>query len=48
MEVTAATVIKADLVLLAMGFLGPERSRLLGGLGVKLTPREGEARRSTG
>ena len=30
---------KADLVLLAMGFLGPEKSRLLTDLGVKLTDR---------
>jgi glutamate synthase (NADPH/NADH) small chain len=29
----------ADLVLLAMGFLGPEREGLLGDLGVKLDPR---------
>ena len=29
----------ADLVLLAMGFLGPERGALLGDLGVKLTER---------
>jgi glutamate synthase (NADPH/NADH) small chain len=31
--------LKADLVLLAMGFLGPERSRLLDDLGVKLSER---------
>lgn len=30
---------KADLVLLAMGFLGPEKSKLLGDLDVKLTER---------
>jgi glutamate synthase (NADPH/NADH) small chain len=29
----------ADLVLLAMGFLGPERDGMLGQLGVKLTER---------
>ena len=31
--------IKADLILLAMGFVGPERGPLLGDLGVALTPR---------
>jgi glutamate synthase (NADPH) small chain len=31
--------LEADLVLLAMGFLGPERGRLLSQLGVKLTDR---------
>ncbi|MBI4485488.1 MAG: glutamate synthase subunit beta, partial [Acidobacteria bacterium] len=31
--------IRADLVLLALGFLGPETDGLLGGLGVKLTDR---------
>jgi glutamate synthase (NADPH/NADH) small chain len=31
--------VKADLVLLAMGFLGPERGSLLGSLGVKVTER---------
>jgi glutamate synthase (NADPH/NADH) small chain len=31
--------IKADLVLLAMGFTGPERGPLLNDLGVTLTPR---------
>jgi glutamate synthase (NADPH/NADH) small chain len=31
--------VPADLVLLAMGFLGPERSRLLDDLGVRLTDR---------
>jgi glutamate synthase (NADPH/NADH) small chain len=31
--------IPADLVLLAMGFLGPERSPMLSGLGVRLTER---------
>ena len=30
---------KADLVLLAMGFVGPEKSRLLSDLDVKLTER---------
>jgi glutamate synthase (NADPH/NADH) small chain len=30
---------KADLVLLAMGFLGPEKSKLLGDLDVQLTER---------
>jgi glutamate synthase (NADPH/NADH) small chain len=30
---------KADLVLLAMGFTGPEKSRLLGDLEVKMTER---------
>jgi glutamate synthase (NADPH/NADH) small chain len=30
---------QADLVLLAMGFLGPEKSKLLVDLGVKLTDR---------
>jgi glutamate synthase (NADPH/NADH) small chain len=30
---------KADLVLLAMGFVGPEKSKLLGDLDVKLTER---------
>ena len=30
---------KADLVLLAMGFAGPEKSRLLDDLGVKMTER---------
>ena len=32
-------VIKADLVLLAMGFLGPERNGMLDSLGVKMTDR---------
>src|SRR5207244_2500650 len=31
--------LKADLVLLAMGFLGPERRGMLGKLGVKMTDR---------
>ena len=31
--------LKADLVLLAMGFLGPERNGMLEQLGVKLTDR---------
>jgi glutamate synthase (NADPH/NADH) small chain len=31
--------VKADLVLLAMGFLGPEKGSLLSGLGVKMTDR---------
>ena len=31
--------IKADLVLLAMGFLGPERNGMLDALGVKMTDR---------
>jgi glutamate synthase (NADPH/NADH) small chain len=31
--------VKADLVLLAMGFLGPERGTLLGDLGVRMTDR---------
>ena len=31
--------LRADLVLLAMGFTGPEKSRLLSDLGVRLTPR---------
>jgi glutamate synthase (NADPH/NADH) small chain len=31
--------LKADLVLLAMGFLGPERGTLLGDLGVRMTER---------
>jgi glutamate synthase (NADPH/NADH) small chain len=31
--------LEADLVLLAMGFLGPERGSLLSQLGVKLTDR---------
>jgi glutamate synthase (NADPH) small chain len=31
--------VKADLVLLAMGFLGPERGSLLDSLGVKVTER---------
>jgi glutamate synthase (NADPH/NADH) small chain len=31
--------IKADLVLLAMGFLGPERNGMLDGLGVRMTDR---------
>ena len=31
--------VKADLVLLAMGFLGPERGTLLGDLGVRMTER---------
>ena len=31
--------VKADLVLLAMGFLGPERGSLLSGLGVRMTER---------
>jgi glutamate synthase (NADPH) small chain len=34
-----ATELEADLVLLAMGFLGPERSTLLSDLGVRLTER---------
>jgi glutamate synthase (NADPH/NADH) small chain len=33
------STIKADLVLLAMGFLGPERSGMLEQLGVRLTDR---------
>jgi glutamate synthase (NADPH/NADH) small chain len=33
------TVLKADLVLLAMGFLGPERTSFLDELGVRLTSR---------
>ncbi|MDD4868165.1 MAG: glutamate synthase subunit beta [Mycobacterium sp.] len=36
--------LKADLVLLAMGFVGPERSGLLTDLGVKLTERGNVAR----
>ena len=32
-------VIKADLVLLAMGFLGPERNGMLDSLGVKMSDR---------
>jgi glutamate synthase (NADPH/NADH) small chain len=36
--------IKTDLVLLAMGFVGPERGRLLDDLGVGLTPRGNVAR----
>jgi glutamate synthase (NADPH/NADH) small chain len=32
-------VMKTDLVLLAMGFVGAEKSRLLGGLGVRITER---------
>ena len=36
--------IKTDLVLLAMGFTGPERGPLLGDLGVNLTPRGNVAR----
>ncbi len=36
--------IDADLVLLAMGFVGPERAGLLSGLGVKLTDRGNVAR----
>ena len=35
----ASFEMKADLVLLAMGFVGPERSKLLGDLDVKLTER---------
>jgi glutamate synthase (NADPH/NADH) small chain len=31
--------VKADLVLLAMGFLGPERGTLLSNLGVRMTDR---------
>ena len=31
--------LKADLVLLAMGFLGPERGGMLDGLGVRITER---------
>jgi glutamate synthase (NADPH/NADH) small chain len=31
--------VEADLVLLAMGFLGPEKDGMLGQLGVKLTER---------
>ena len=31
--------VKADLVLLAMGFLGPERGSLLSDLGVRMTER---------
>jgi glutamate synthase (NADPH/NADH) small chain len=34
----------ADLVLLAMGFVGPEKSRLLADLGVALTDRGNVAR----
>jgi glutamate synthase (NADPH/NADH) small chain len=34
-----ATELEADLVLLAMGFVGPERSTLLSDLGVRLTER---------
>jgi glutamate synthase (NADPH/NADH) small chain len=36
--------LKADLVLLAMGFLGPERNGMLSQLGVALTPRGNVAR----
>ena len=36
--------LKADLVLLAMGFLGPEQSGMLSQLGVTLTPRGNVAR----
>ena len=36
--------IPADLVLLAMGFVGPERPGLLESLGVKLTDRGNVAR----
>jgi len=36
--------IPADLVLLAMGFVGPEKVGLLDGLGVKLTDRGNVAR----
>ena len=36
--------IPADLVLLAMGFIGPEKGGLLDGLGVKLTDRGNVAR----
>jgi glutamate synthase (NADPH/NADH) small chain len=39
--------IKADLVLLAMGFVGPERGPLLGDLGVALTPRGNVGRDGT-
>ena len=35
----SAFEMKADLVLLAMGFVGPEKSRLLTDLNVKLTER---------
>jgi glutamate synthase (NADPH/NADH) small chain len=40
----SAFEMKADLVLLAMGFAGPEKSRLLGDLGVALTERGNVAR----
>jgi glutamate synthase (NADPH/NADH) small chain len=36
--------LKADLVLLAMGFLGPEQTGMLSQLGVTLTPRGNVAR----
>ena len=35
----SAFEIPADLVLLAMGFVGPERGTLLGDLGVRMTER---------
>jgi glutamate synthase (NADPH/NADH) small chain len=35
---------KADMVLLAMGFLGPEKTRLLDELGVTFTERQTVAR----
>jgi glutamate synthase (NADPH/NADH) small chain len=40
----SAFEMKADLVLLAMGFVGPEKSRLLSDLGVALTDRGNVAR----
>jgi len=40
----SAFVMKADLVLLAMGFLGPEKNRLLADLGVTFTDRGTVAR----
>jgi glutamate synthase (NADPH/NADH) small chain len=40
----SAFEMKADLVLLAMGFVGPEKSRLLSDLGVALTDRGAVAR----
>jgi glutamate synthase (NADPH/NADH) small chain len=40
-DIPGATVrIEADLVLLALGFVGPERGSLLSDLGVKFTPRD--------
>ena len=35
----SAFELKAELVLLAMGFVGPQKSRLLDDLGITMSPR---------